>query len=339
MCEPWSPVPDPMLAPGCSTSFALGSSALASAAVTSPGPATRRVTLLCPEPLRASACCVEDALIARGWRVRLEFGAGARRVLLRPARSGDRELKVLCTAEPLDPDVEAQLRLGVDPDGRGDFQIVVFDTPRAVIEAVERLGGATTRRRRLAPRRGRTYLQHATLVEEQVHIDRNRRWGVATAVAVAIAVVASIEARPRAEDPVTAPTVQRADEPDDDGTASRSPTMDEPVLAAVRTALPPEDDELDDELGDEEEIVISDEPARAMPRAEAPERRTAAPRENVAPLETDATPPTPPTDPIDTARRAAPANAVAATPSELSERRSVYTVDPFTSTNASDPTP
>src|SRR5690606_6171302 len=148
MCEPWSPVPDPMLAPGCSTSSALASSA----------PATRRVTLLCPEPLRASACCVEDALIARGWRVRLEFGAGAR-------RWGDRELKVRGTAEPLDPDVEAQLRLGVDPDGRGDFQIVVFDTPRAVIEAVERLGGATTRRRRLAPRRGRTYLQHATLVE------------------------------------------------------------------------------------------------------------------------------------------------------------------------------
>lgn len=325
MCEPWSPVPDPMLAPGCSTSSALASSA----------PATRRVTLLCPEPLRASACCVEDALIARGWRVRLEFGAGARRVLLRPARSGDRELKVLCTAEPLDPDVEAQLRLGVDPDGRGDFQIVVFDTPRAVIEAVERLGGATTRRRRLAPRRGRTYLQHATLVEEQVHIDRNRRWGVATAVAVAIAVVASIEARPRTEDPVTAPIVQRADEPGEDRTAARSPTMDEPVLAAVRTALPPEDDELDDE----EEIVISEEPARAMPRADVPERRAAAPRENVAPLETDATPPTPPTDPIDTARRAAPANAVAATPSELSERRSVYTVDPFASTDASDPTP
>jgi hypothetical protein len=291
--------------------------------------AARRVTLLCPEPLRASACCVEDALIARGWRVRLEFGAQARRVLLRPVRSEGRDLRVLCTSEPLDADVEAQLRLGVDPDGRGDFQIVLFDTPRAVIEAVERMGGAATRRRRLAPRRGRTYLQHATLVEQQVHDDRHRRWGIATAVAVAIAAVAGIEARPRLADPVDAPIVRRAEE-DSASATSGSTRIDEPVLAAVRTALPLEEEEEPTIVIDDEDTEIDrsrDRGRRASSQATEADALEAAPLEP-APLAGS--------DPADelTARAAAPSVTVPATPVDLERRRATYTIDPFASTTS-----
>lgn len=285
----------------------------------------RRVTLLCPEPLRASACCVEDALIARGWRVRLEFGAQARRVLLRPGRPDARELKVLCTAEPLEADVAAQLRLGVDPEGRGDFQIVLFDTPRAVIEAVERMGGAaSSRRRRLAPRRGRTYLQQPTLVEQQVHQDRNRRWGIATAVAVAIAAVAGIEAGPRSPGPVDAPIVQRANDPGSEE-RPRSPTLDEPVLAAVR-AEPTTDD--GDPALDEPLIVIEDEPQDDRTPASAREDR-GAPLE-VAPLE-PALATTPTGAAVDVRGATVPSVATAAAPADLERLRATYTIDPFAS--------
>jgi hypothetical protein len=294
--------------------------------------ASRRVTLLCPEPLRASACCVEDALIARGWRVRLEFGAQARRVLLRPVRSEGRDLRVLCTSEPLDADVEAQLRLGVDPDGRGDFQIVLFDTPRAVIEAVERMGGATTRRRRLAPRRGRTYLQHATLVEQEVHDDRHRRWGIATAVAVAIAAVAGIEARPRLADPVDAPIVRRAEQ-DTESATSGSPPIDDPVLAAVRTALP-----LDDEA--EPLIVIDDADTQVDRGRDRGTRRAAAQATEAdaleaAPLEAAPLAGSDPGGEI-TARAAAPRVTVPATPVDLERRRAHRTIDPFASVTSPD---
>lgn len=284
--------------------------------------AQRRVTLLCPEALRASACCVEDALLARGWRVRLEFGAQARRVLLRSRRDGDRELRLLCVAERLDPFVEAQLRTGVDPDGKGDFQIVQFDTPRAVIEAVERLGGLTSPRKiRRPPRRGHTYLQHPTLVEQQVQGDRDRRWGIATAVAVAIAAVAAIEAGPRTQQEL-APIVRHAHEAP--ARAADARRFDDPVLAATNIALP--DIDLEEDEDDDAIVIIPDEPNPTRGLVDAPRELPPAPLE----LELEASPVV-----ASRAQGSAVPPAITAgvavppSPSELGQRRAAYTVDPF----------
>lgn len=306
MCEPSRPVSD---------SFA------ASSPDFRPHPgALRRVTLLCPEPLRASACCVEDALIARGWRVRLEFGAQARRVLLRTRRDGPRELRVLCVSEPLDAEVEAQLRLGVDPDGRGDFQIVQFHTPRAVIEAVERLGGAQPRRRRLAPRRGRTYLQHATLVEQQVHDDRTRRFGIATALAVAIAAVVAIDPRPDQAEAVV-PVARHIDDARDAGT--ETPRFDDPVLASTRAAIPPdEEDDLEPPIVIEDDDSLNDSTTA---------RDDAVTSMSAAPLERKITVASEPPSPQVATLALPPAVGLVTPPSpaDLSRRRATYTVDPF----------
>lgn len=249
------------------------------------GDRPRRVLLLCSEALRPHACCVEDALRARGWATRLEIGKRARR-WVRRAPPGPDVLRILLVPEQLDPAVTDKLRAGCDPTNRGALQIVSCETPRGVVTEIERLGGypATVHRRPAAPRR---VLAHPTLCEQALHTDRRWRLGVAAAVAafsVGWAGTSAVQQASRTtisraaptitmpagsiSTPVTAPARSKLVDDSVQAAITVPATFDEPALELDEEALIYiEEDEIlidyDPETPDEE-ILIFDEPERAM---------------------------------------------------------------------------
>jgi hypothetical protein len=145
---------------------------------------------LCAEQLRPAACCVEDALVARGWEVALETGTAARPALTRLLRVRNAGLLVICVPHPVDAETAARLRGRADPHGRGDLHVVSIETPRHVIEAVERLGVGPTKRTPRRPRPQRTILAHPTLVEQQVGPSRSGSLAIAAAAALLLGALA-----------------------------------------------------------------------------------------------------------------------------------------------------
>ncbi len=140
-------------------------------------------TLFCAEGLRASACLVLDALAVRGWSAQLQTGDAAREALKR-FRDPHAGLRVLCLSEPLDRTSTQALRKALDPLGRGDLLIVDFFTPRTVVESILRFSGYRVGARRARPRRTtRSYLAHATLVENTVDVGYWSRYGMGAAAA------------------------------------------------------------------------------------------------------------------------------------------------------------
>jgi hypothetical protein len=195
---------------------------------TSPGVRHRRVTLLCAEAFRPAACCVEDALVARGWEVALETGTQARPTLRRLLREKNPGLLVVCIPERVDESLAAKMRARLDPEGRGDLHIVSIETPRSVIEAVERLGGQPRAPRASRPRRPRSVLAHPTLVEQQVGPNR-LGWMAIGAAAVLVLAAIGLETRARDERSMTS-QVERSPAISP-GTSSL--LVDETVLSAV----------------------------------------------------------------------------------------------------------
>jgi hypothetical protein len=202
------------------------------------------VTLLCPEPLRAMACCVEDALMARGWQVRLETGTAARRFLERSIAEPDGSLRVVCVEEDLHDDVLSRLHRRLDPRERGDLRIVTFRTPRDVVEAVRSPAvGSRVQRQRAAyqhvstrrARARRTYLAHPTLVEQPLDRGRAIGYGLGGAVAgLAIAIgLVLITGEAEGHPPVRRLEPLSAISTSPDPQAPDAPWADEPVLSSA----------------------------------------------------------------------------------------------------------
>ena len=219
----------------------------------------RRVLLLCSEALRPHACCVEDALRARGWATRLEIGKRARR-WVRRAPPGPDVLRILLVPEQLDAAVTRKLRAGSDPTNRGALQIVSFETPRGVVAEIERLGGypATVHRRPMAPRR---VLAHPTLCEQALHTDRRWRVGVAAAVAAfsvgwagtSVAQQATRQTISRAAPTITMPAASFSTPVT---APAHSQLVDDAVHAAV--TVPARFDDAELELDEDAEIYIEE---------------------------------------------------------------------------------
>jgi hypothetical protein len=223
----------------------------------------KRVLLLCAESMRPHACCVEDALRARGWSARLEIGKRARR-WVRRAPPGPPVLRILLVPEQLDSSVAAKLRAGCDPTNRGDLQIVSFETPRGVITEIERLAGypSYVRRRPVAARR---VLAHPTLCEQALHTDRQWRLGVAAAVAAFSMGWASTSVAQTVTAPTVALSAPSVTLPTMEAQApARSALIDAPVYSAVSVsadALTIDDEaEMFMEGDDEIEIEIDYDP-------------------------------------------------------------------------------
>lgn len=198
------------------------------------------MTLFCAEPLRPAACCVEDALVTRGWTVGLQTGPSARLALRRLLQTPDAGMLVLCVPEAIDRGVEAKLRAGLDPEDRGELHIIPFDTPRGVIEAVERLAGIPTRHRpRHRPRRA--VLAEPTLVEQAVVPDRWRGYGMLGAAAVLAVAALGVSGRP-SPPPAAKAGVGEPRSAVEPSVAASSPLLEDVLFSnAVRRAVPVHD--------------------------------------------------------------------------------------------------
>lgn len=231
--------------------------------------AERVTTLFCAEPLRPMACCVIDSLTARGWHATVETGDAARNALRR-FRDPSVGLRVLCVAEALDAQTRTALGRALDPYDRRDLLIVHFQTPRAIIEAIEGFVGLKPARRKLArplTRSTRSYLAHQTLVEQQVDLSRWSAYGVATAATTAALAVGLHFAGPS---PI-ATTAQRSAallQPTPAETAAPSPLVDDSVLSAVAPT------DLDD-----------DDDAKPQRRAPRPSAASASIRQELTPIQ------------------------------------------------------
>lgn len=232
----------------------------------------RRVSLFCADELRPAACCIVDALFARGYDVTLLTGNEARESL-RQAASAE-VLRVIWAPEGTDRGIRSRLRDALDPDSAGDVMILASPTPRGVIDAIDAFGTPPrrSRLRRSAPRK--TYLANPTLME----LDRGAKgWmpgAIAAGLVAAVAVVGLSfvggASRQRASvAPVTA------------SESMSSAPKDEPVLASSRAPVLEEIDAIEDD--EEEPIIFDDEPEVA------PGKRLAgvvdAPPMDVAPIE------------------------------------------------------
>ena len=197
------------------------------------------MTLFCAEALRPAACCVEDALVARGWEVALETGTAARPALAQLLQEPDAGLLVLCVPERVDASLAARMRARLDPEGRGDLHVVSIETPRSVIEAVEELGGTSRVRRVRRARRPRSVLAHPTLVEQQVGPGR-MGWAAIGAAAALVVVALGLDLRTRnarSELPTTSEQPQAV-------VRETSTLVDDTVLSAtVPSAFEDEEDE------------------------------------------------------------------------------------------------
>lgn len=190
--------------------------------------------MLAPEALRPQVACVEDALRARGFRVRVALGRRARR-WVRTVPPGLPWLRVLCVSS-IDPVQAEQLRRG-----RDDFHIVGLDTPRSVISEIERITGRARVRRQ--PRPSRMYLAQPTLIEQQLQAQRGWGWAAVAGVALltlGTAAGAIMAGTPRGSTSPSESTVESAVM----GPA-KAQKREEPVLSAVAPIDPIELDTLE----------------------------------------------------------------------------------------------
>ncbi|MCA9709391.1 MAG: hypothetical protein KDK70_26355, partial [Myxococcales bacterium] len=86
------------------------------------------------------ACSLEDALLARGWSVTLEFGAEAR-PWVQKAPLGTPSLRVLCVPGKVDRLLAQKLRAAFDPDPDADLHILGVDDSPGLVQEIERLAG------------------------------------------------------------------------------------------------------------------------------------------------------------------------------------------------------
>lgn len=189
-----------------------------------------RIFLLAPQALAPKVACVEDALRARGYRVRVALGHRARR-WVRNVPPGPPSVRVLCVAQ-IDREQADRLR-----QGRDDFHIVSLSTPVEVVTEIERLTGRTRVRRR--PRPSRMYLAQPTLIEQQLQAQRGWGWtAVAGVVLLTLGTVAGamLGAGPRPNAPREPAVTVRVPSPAAAPTTPRE--RDEPVLSAVRPIDP-----------------------------------------------------------------------------------------------------
>ncbi|MCA9706234.1 MAG: hypothetical protein KDK70_10335 [Myxococcales bacterium] len=192
-----------------------------------------RILLLCPDALGPQACCVEDALRARGYSVWVEQGRRARR-WVRNVPSGGPTIRVLCVPT-IDPAYAQRLC-----QGRPDFHIVGMTTPREVVDRIEAIVGRHRSSR--VPRPSRMILAQPTLMEQSLHAEQRWGRGVATAVgAVALVVIGGMlgawvgRAEPSEAARPGAPAVVRVRSTE---TVTPARLRDEPVLSAVAPVDP-----------------------------------------------------------------------------------------------------
>lgn len=268
----------------------------------------RRVAIACAEDSRPAACCVVDALVARGYDAELRTGADAKSALRRDGDDPGR-LRVLWLPDHGAKATKDALRRALDPDGMGDVLVLASPTPRGVIEAIEAFAAGKERpRSRSGPRR--TYLDHPTRCESTVDVK-----GFMGATLAAAAATAAVLLAIRFGSDMMQPPEPRAATAQLDGQATpsrpaRRAVKDEPVLG---NAIAPLD----------EPAILDDEPPvpdvvheRSRSRTRAPERREAAEIDE-APLEDVVTVAAP--EPVVLAPATSPALA----------RPRTATIDPF----------
>jgi hypothetical protein len=148
----------------------------------------RRVAIACAEDSRPAACCVVDALIARGYDAELQTGADAKSALRRDVDDPGR-LRVLWLPDHGAKKTKDALRRALDPQGAGDVLVLASPTPRGVIEAIEAFAAGKERpRARSGPRR--TYLDHPTRCESTVDVRGFMGATIAAAAATAAVLLA-----------------------------------------------------------------------------------------------------------------------------------------------------
>lgn len=231
----------------------------------------RRVALYCVDELRPAACCVVDALAARGFDVSLETGAAARAAL--HAAASPKLLRVVWAPDADDLPTRTRLRSLLVADTAGDVMVLASVTPRGVIDAIDAFRVPRARDRKRSPRR--TYLAQPTSVERTLE---PRRWfGSAIAAAAIVAAVAIglvADDRSRAADP---PSHTIADAP----VPSRAESCrDDDVLAATRAPR--------DTPDEEEPVIVLDPPVATSPRAVVASEGDAWLPSEPAPLDDDA---------------------------------------------------
>jgi hypothetical protein len=147
----------------------------------------RRVAIACAEDSRPAACCIVDALVARGYDAELQTGADARSALRRDDDPG--RLRVLWLPDHGSRSTKDKLRRALDPQGAGDVLVLASPTPRGVIEAIEAFAAGKDRpRARSGPRR--TYLEHPTRCEQTVDVRKFASATLAAAGATAAVLLA-----------------------------------------------------------------------------------------------------------------------------------------------------
>lgn len=189
--------------------------------------------LLAPEALGPQVACVEDALRARGFDVRVALGHRARRWVRRvpPGPPGRPWLRVLCVPE-IDPALAERLR-----QGRDDFHIVGLDAPLSVVREIERVTGRVPRHRR--PRPSRAYLAQPTLIEQQLAAQRSWGWVAVAGVALlAVGVAGGMMLGPSRAEPVPVQAGARAPANAVKVAAPAMHRREEPVLSAVAPIEP-----------------------------------------------------------------------------------------------------
>jgi hypothetical protein len=269
----------------------------------------RRVAIACAEDSRPAACCIVDALVARGYDAELQTGSDARSALRRDDDPG--RLRVLWLPDHGDRPTKDKLRRALDPQGAGDVLVLASPTPRGVIEAIEAFASGKERpRARSGPRR--TYLEHPTRCEATVDVRgfMGATLGAAAATAAVLLAVrfGSEMMMPSASSqdvqaiPAAHPITPIAPRP------LRRPVMDPTVLGA--TVLPLEDPI--DEVGEPSTTV----------RVRVRERAAAVPARFELPIDEA---------PLETTAIAEPRARVELTPtsSPAIERSQLATIDPF----------
>lgn len=239
----------------------------------------RRVAIACAEDTRPAACCIVDALVARGYDVALQTGSDARSALRRDEDDPGR-LRVLWIPDYGDRPTKDRLRRALDPQGAGDVLVLASPTPRGVIEAIEAFAAGRERpRARSGPRR--TYLGHPTRMEETLDVGSFlgaavASAGVTAALFLAIRIGGEMLA-PTAQTSAASPSVPARVEEQARPRPPRRRAVDPTVLGSV-VPTPPLETDVDD---------VEDVEAMSPPPAEPKRGRTSARKDtpDEAPLE------------------------------------------------------
>jgi len=221
------------------------------------------VILLCSEDLRFVACGVEEALKARGWNVRVEYGEDARPWVQR-APVERPSVRILCVPGTVDRSFADKLRTAFAPEPDADLHILGVDDSRGLVQEIERLAGVRTPRRR--PLSATAPLAHPLLVEEHAHTERRWRIGATAALAAFVFTLGGSAVLDRAgQIPQVSSALPSASFSAVFSTKTQEPvaseSIDDSVLAAVAPSAYPVDDEswdLEPLPEEEDEIIIFD---------------------------------------------------------------------------------